>query len=268
VNGLDLIFVSHFQFASTGYYSIATSLLNVVATLNGAIFSALIPATSVLHANQQYREIGQIVIRTTRYGLYVLVVAVLPFFLLGRVALGIWLGDDYAVHTLPLLLVLLCASIIRFSGNPYSVAMLGTGQHRHNTVGPFVEGFINVAASIGFAEKYGAIGVAYGTLVGSVAGMACHIFYNVPRTRDIQMSVSEYGFAGLIAPLARLLPMTFVALLPGMHAMGWLSLPWAIAAGVILSMTTVYLVVQLEGWQGRVVGMSAALRRAVKPYDT
>ena len=253
VNGLDLVFVSHFDFNSTGYYAIATNLNNFVALLNGSIFNAMLPAIAVMHARKQFREIGQMVLKTTRYGVYGLVVACLPFFLVGRPLLRLWVGAQYADNTFPILVVLLCSCIVRWSGNPYAVAMMGTSQHRHNAVGTMIEGCVNVVVSLWSAHTFGAIGVAYGTLVGSFAGLLCHIYYNIPRTNEIQMSIKDYSLAGLFWPAMRVAPLALLCVLGPMHAHHLISTLATVALSSSLIIGSLFVILRHEGWPPQLV---------------
>jgi O-antigen/teichoic acid export membrane protein len=248
ISGLDLIFVTHYQFSATGYYAIASNLLNFIATLNGAIFSALIPATAVLHSRGEFRELGRVVVRSTRIGIYILLLAGLPFLVAGRPLLRLWIGAQYAENTLPLLYVLLVANIVRLSGNAYAVAMMGTNQHRQNIFGTMAEGIVNVVASILLARSFGAIGVAGGTMIGAAVGLLIHVFYNVRRTREIDMSVAEYGLQGLLSPALLSVPLLLTSLLPLAVARGMLAVPVAVAIGMPLAAISAVLIVRHESW--------------------
>jgi hypothetical protein len=59
---------------------------------------------------------------------------------------------------------------------------------------------------------FGAIGVAVGTLVGSVFSIAAHVFYSIPRTQQtIRLSRSTYVFYGVGVPLAVTAPLIALA---------------------------------------------------------
>jgi Na+-driven multidrug efflux pump len=92
-------------------------------------------------------------------------------------------GQQYADEGHRLLILLMAANIIRLAGMTYSVVLVASAQQRLVTLSPLMEGFTNVFASIVLGMKFGAIGVAAGTLIGGVVGMLGHIVYNMPRTR-------------------------------------------------------------------------------------
>jgi O-antigen/teichoic acid export membrane protein len=214
VNGLDLAFAGYFDFNAVGSYSIAVSMMNIAGTANGAIFAALVPAVALVHERGQFRELGRIVLRATRFGLYGLIALVVPILAFGRQALSLWIAPSYAAQTYPLLAVLLVACVIRYSGNPYAQTMLGTAQHRHYGPGILVEGCVNVITSILLAQRLGALGIALGTLCGAVVGFLWLVLYNIPRSSEIQMSRIEYLSSLRYALLATLpylciLPLAF-----------------------------------------------------------
>jgi O-antigen/teichoic acid export membrane protein len=238
VSGLDVALVGHFEFRATGSYAIATSVVNLLGALSGAVFGAMLPAASVIHTRGEFRKLGLIVLRTTRYGIYFLAFSIFPILVAGPFLLKKWLNAEYAAQTLPFLVVLLAANAIRLAGYPYSVVMIGSGQHKHNVIGPFAEGFVNLFASILLAMRMGAIGVALGTLLGSFVGVAFHIFYNLPRTREIEMSRSEYAIGGLLFPFVRMLPLFLCGIVAFEFPRRGVSLPATIATIVGLTLSS------------------------------
>jgi hypothetical protein len=76
------------------------------------------------------------------------------------------------------------------------------------TVSPLIEGFTNVFASIVLGMKFGAIGVAAGTLIGGIVGMLGHIVYDMPRTRkEIAFNVRSFLFSAVGLPVLTATPL-------------------------------------------------------------
>jgi len=59
ISGLDLSIVGIFDYKMTAYYAIAATLANFVAQAQGAIFSALLPASAVLGARGDGERLGE-----------------------------------------------------------------------------------------------------------------------------------------------------------------------------------------------------------------
>jgi O-antigen/teichoic acid export membrane protein len=210
ISGLDLTVVGIFDYKSTAYYAIAATLSTFVAQAHGAVFSALLPASAVLTARQDSHQLGALLLTSTRYGVLLLLAISVPLLVGGHFIIMHWAGADYAEHSTVILMVLLTANIIRLTCLPYATLLLGTGQQGKAMVSPIAEGVTNLVASIIGAVTLGALGVAVGTLIGSVVGVAFHLFYNVPRTSLISINRRQLIKQGLLRPLSCVLPFLFI----------------------------------------------------------
>ena len=241
VYGLDLILVGYVEFNALGAYSIANTLVMFVAGLNGAVFSAMISPAAALHARHEHEQLGRLVIRSTRLGMYLTALTGLPLIVFGGLILSHWVKAAYAGPALPILQILTAANIIRLTANPYSVAVLGTAQQRLIYISPLVEGLTNLVASIVLGMRFGALGIAAGTLVGSIIGLLWTIFYSVPRTNEVGITLGEYVFSGVLKGFAVLLPVLLATALSGV--LPKLAGLVTIAAGLLL---TSYLIISRE----------------------
>ena len=101
-----------------------------------------------------------------------------------------------------ILAVLIVANIIRLIGAPYSIVLIAAGQQSYIKVSPLSEGITNLLASVVLGLHYGAIGVALGTLIGSVVSIGSHLWYSMPRTRlAIDFSQRQFVVSGVLLPL-------------------------------------------------------------------
>jgi O-antigen/teichoic acid export membrane protein len=140
-------------------------------------------------------------ITATRYGAFLLLLTGLPLVLAANRILTLWVGPVYGVRGTRILEVLVVANMIRLSLTPYAVTLIGTGQQRLVMFIPLLEGFSNLLLSVVLGYSYGAIGVAIGTLGGSLIALIGNLYYNMPRTNDIQFEVHEYLRDGILRPL-------------------------------------------------------------------
>jgi O-antigen/teichoic acid export membrane protein len=217
VTGLDLTVVGIFDFGAVPYYAVAASLTTFISGLQNAVFTTLIPSTAVLHARGESSALSRLLLTSTRYGSFILLLCGLPLIFWAKPLLSLWVGPSYATAAAPLVIVLVVANMIRLSATPYSVLLIGTGQQRLVTLSPFAEGATNVVASIVGCYFFGAIGVAVGTLVGTLVGVGMNVFYNMRRTTEIQVSRREYANAAAIRPLVCVLPL-FGRYVPGLRS--------------------------------------------------
>jgi O-antigen/teichoic acid export membrane protein len=213
VSGLDVLLVGYYQFEAVAYYAVAATLITFLAGLQNAVVGVMVPSTAALHARRDFDGLGRGLITATRYGFFLLLLTGLPLLLAAKGVLTLWVGASYAEHGARILRVLVAANIIRLSAAPYVMTLIGTGQQRLVTITPLLEGFCNVFASVIGGYLFGAMGVAIGTLVGSLAGMGGHFVYNMPRTREIEFSVSDYLRDGMLRPAICAIPLIACAIM-------------------------------------------------------
>jgi O-antigen/teichoic acid export membrane protein len=211
VMGIDTTLVGIFDFGSLAYYGVAASLITFITGLQSSIFNTLIPAAAVLSAQGDSKRLGNLLISTTRYGMFILLLSGLPLIAFAKIFLSNWLGISYVENTTALLQILLAANIIRLSAIPYSTLLIGTGQQRLVLLSPLLEGFSNFFFSIIFGIQFGATGVAAGTLMGAIVGVSLHYFYNMSRTKSIDFKRNVFLLDGLIRPLICTFPLLFLA---------------------------------------------------------
>jgi O-antigen/teichoic acid export membrane protein len=185
ISGLDVTIVGHYDFKRTGYYSIATLPNNLMLMILSAALGPLLPATSALSTKRTPKELGQLLARTTRYTTILLLLTGLTLLVGGYPILKLWVGTEYAQHCLPLLRILVLANILRNLCLPYATMVIAVGRQRAATASAISEAVVNLGSSIYFASRLGALGVAYGTLLGAAVGIAMHFILSMRYTYGI-----------------------------------------------------------------------------------
>jgi O-antigen/teichoic acid export membrane protein len=211
VTGLDLSIVGYYRFNEVAYYAIAATVVTFLGGFYNAIMSPLMPAAAVLHARGDSRELGNMVMVTTRYGMLLLLAAGLPLIVSAHLILRVWVGGDYASHTTSIVQILVAATIIRLCVTPYTVAMIGSGEQRLIILTPILEGVSNLVCSLVAGYFLGALGVALGTLIGAIVGVLGMLFYNMRRTTAIQLTRLEYIKNSLFRPVLCVAPLIILS---------------------------------------------------------
>jgi O-antigen/teichoic acid export membrane protein len=207
VAGVDLILVGVFQYQEVAYYAVAATLIMFLAGLQGAIFNALLPSSAALHARGKSGALGRMLVTSTRYGTFLLFVTGIPLLLWTADILRIWVGPVYAAHAVIYLRILVIANMVRLSATPYSVLLMGTAQQKLAMSSPIIEGATNLVASVIGGHWFGALGIAVGTLIGSIIGVFIHFARNLKRTTEIQISTGEFLRNGLLGPVVCVVPL-------------------------------------------------------------
>lgn len=230
VTGLDLTIVGIYRFSEVGYYAVAATVVTFLAGIFGAIFGAMGSPAAVIHARGDRAGLGRLVVVATRFGTILLLATGLPLILFANWLFRIWVGPVYALHASILLQVLVAANIIRICLTPYVLAMIGSGEQRRVILVPILEGVTNLAFSLVLARSLGALGVALGTLVGAIVGVAGNFFYNMRRTTAIELHVGDYFRDSILRPCLCVFPVLLVAL-------SWRTLPSELVRDVCAAIT-------------------------------
>lgn len=209
ISGLDTTIVGHFDFKATGFYAVAASLTNFVILTAGAVFGPLLPAVSQLSALEDHAGVASLTLRSTRFCAALLVLTGLPLLLYGYPILSLWVGADYARHSVLFVEILTVANMIRLCMLPYAVSLAGNGLQRYGWTSAIGEAAVNFGLSIALSYRFGAIGAAVGTLVGGAFGVGLHFFYTMRHTQTaIPVLRAEFFIRGLSRPLACAVPLS------------------------------------------------------------
>ena len=238
ITGIDVTVVGHYAFAEVAFYSIAAAPTTLILTVIGALLGPLLPAASALSIERSPREMGAILLRTTRYSTLILLATGLPLMMAGYELLRLWVGQDYALHSIRFLQILLLANILRNLCGPYATMVVALSRQRAATAAAITEAVVNLASSIWLARHYGAVGVALGTLIGSTASIAMlfgismgytQVNFAIPRLRLLAGGIVRPAW--MAVPSALLLPMWWRTGPPDLRPALWIG--WAIATGLL-----------------------------------
>ncbi|WP_339385072.1 MATE family efflux transporter [Calothrix sp. FACHB-168] len=207
VSGIDTTIVGIFDFKAVAYFAVVATLVNLITGLQNAIFSTLLPIAAVMDAKADATQLGKLLVTSTRYGIFLLLISGMPLILGAKFFLTLWVGQDYAEHGAVVLQLLIIANIIRLSATPYVTLLIGTGQQNLVIISPILEGLSNLISSLVLGSLIGYVGVALGTFVGGIVGVAGNILYNMRRTQRILLSRKNYLLNGLLRPLVCIIPL-------------------------------------------------------------
>jgi O-antigen/teichoic acid export membrane protein len=207
ITGLDVTIVGRYDFSQTGFYSIATLPTNFIISILGAALGPFLPTASALSTQRTPGEMGDLLSRTTRYSSILLLAGGLPLVVGAYPILRLWVGSDYALHTIGYLRILMLANILRCFCAPYATMVVATSRQRVATASAITEGLVNLISSILFASRLGARGVALGTLLGSFASVAMHFGVSMHYTQEnFAISRLRLFWNGLLRPTVIAIP--------------------------------------------------------------
>ncbi|MBL6854342.1 MAG: polysaccharide biosynthesis C-terminal domain-containing protein [Alphaproteobacteria bacterium] len=214
ISGIDTTIVGIFNFREIAPYGVAITAVSFLAGIVQAMMAPLTQVFARLHARG---ETGSIVttLHTTSFASTALLFAMALWLIaLARPIFDIWVGPSIAAQAVPLFDVLLVAIAIRYSATSFTNYLVATGQQRKVMVTPVIEGLTNLIASVVGAYFLGALGVALGTLIGSLAGIGANCFHNFPRTLPRPSMRNDLIGSNLIKPVLCAVPLVAATALP------------------------------------------------------
>lgn len=211
VSGLDLVLVARFDFAAVGAFAIAAGLANLLQGAQTVVMNAFLPVAAALDAKGDRPALIRLLLRTTRWNLLSLGGVLAMYVLVGRPIVSAYVGSAYVDEVSAILTILLLAATIRLSMLPFNIVVLATGDHRRIILSPVLEGVSNLLASAFLGWHFGAVGIAWGTVVGGVVGVAFHLGLNLPRSVRLGLGLKTFASEALLPAVAALLPLILVA---------------------------------------------------------
>ena len=207
VSGLDVTIVGHYDYTQTAYYAIAVLPTNMMLLIISSVIGPMMPASSALSTQRTPAEMGGILVAATRYSLIVLFLVALPVIVCGYPLLKLWLGADYALHSLGYLRILIVANVLRNVCLPYSTMVIGTGEQQSATIAAVAEAIVNLVSSVLLAKILGAAGVAYGTLIGACVSVFLHFTLSMRATNEtLRISRKQLFLEAIATPGIALIP--------------------------------------------------------------
>lgn len=213
VNGIDLVVVGHFDFQKVSAYSLAITAVTILIGILQAVLSPLIAIGAKMYANPDTRQnMPALLIRSTQYSMLMMGAALIGLLMFGQWAIGLWVPVVYVHDVNMLLMVLLAANVIRNSAAPYAMLLVATGLQKYVLSPAILEAAVNLIASLLLVQRYGAVGVALGTLVGGIVGVCANFWISFSRTRELVPCTTNYILRGLLLPL---MPIVIICALVG-----------------------------------------------------
>jgi O-antigen/teichoic acid export membrane protein len=206
VSGLDILIVGIFDYGSVVYYTLATSITNLAVNLHSSIFTVMLPVATIVNARDELDRLGEIFISTVKCSTILLIAMTIFVIEGGDFFLKLWVGENYALHTISILMTLMIANSIRLIGWPYVITVLAVAQQNLIIISPLIEGSVNFIISVFLVKQFGAIGAAIGTAIGGFVGVVYHFSYNLPRTNRIKVKPYNLAVESVFKPIAAITP--------------------------------------------------------------
>ncbi len=180
--GLDTTIVSRLDFSAVAPCAAAAGMASVVTAVYSSALAPLVPLAARLSAARERQRLAHTFVKVVRLGGIGVAALCCLGVLVAAPVFRIWIGGATAHEGIPFLELLIAANGIHLLMQPYPALVFGTAEHRRVQFQPLVEGVVNVGVSIVLGIEIGPVGVALGTLVGSVVGVAVYLVVSIPQT--------------------------------------------------------------------------------------
>ncbi len=186
-------------FVSAGavtFFTIAGGLIEyarqVVAALGGILFSL----ASSLEAQGQQTELRRLLIQGTRATVLVGLPIQAALFFGGHTFIALWVGPEYAAISGRVLQILLVAQVFAIANYTSFNVVCGLNKHKPVALMGLAEAAANLVVSIVLVRQIGLEGVAWGTVIPS---MAIHLLF-WPRyiCKTLEMPIVDYVWGAWI----------------------------------------------------------------------
>lgn len=154
--------------AAVTFYSVGMTLPDQLRSALGNITNLFAPLAAQMDALSETESLRNLFFRGPRITLVFAFAGFGAFLILGPSFLGIWMGQAFLVRSAPVLRVLATEVIFFAMMSTCGQVLYGMARHRMNAWLSLSQAFANLVLSIALIHWFGAVGVAWGTLIPAI----------------------------------------------------------------------------------------------------
>jgi len=181
ITGIDLFVVRALDSSEVGRYAIALPILAIPTGVVTAATTAWLPrlarAETSVEGGRDSALAGTTIITAA------LALGAVPLIGHAKEIVRLWAGSGRVGSAPTYLQLLYLAFCLRFVFLPWTMLSVVRGEQGRIVVGPLAEAAANLGASVLLGMWLGALGVAYGTLLGALVAGVIHLSWAIPRTQ-------------------------------------------------------------------------------------
>ncbi len=179
VSRLDVVVVGRVDPTRLGVYGLGLAVATLLPGFHSAMVVTVVPTISRIVAEGR-DPVPWVYTFSRKVNILLAGATVLGVFFSN--ILSTWLvAAEIRSSFVRLTAVLLVANWLRLSCAIYASTLIALGKHTMIRLSPLTEAFTNFSLSVLLGWRYGAYGVAFGTLAGSAVSVLLHLLYNMRR---------------------------------------------------------------------------------------
>ncbi|MEO8099713.1 MAG: oligosaccharide flippase family protein [Acidobacteriota bacterium] len=232
------LLIGHFQQAVfVGFYALPVRLLQYTVEMVARIGTVTNSNAAALSARNDQRGLGELAIFSNRYCLTCFVPIAIFLGVYGPQLFDLWVGEEFAKNSAPILPVLLLGSMIAIVGQ-YSSTMLlqGLAKHQIYARGLILEAILGVITMWFVIPVYGLMGAAWVSSIFMIANRCLFISWLTSR----MVGMSFGGFLSSVYASALLTAVPVLAAAWGLHSTILPGTSWAQLASAGLLIAAAY----------------------------
>ncbi|WP_445776042.1 flippase [Shewanella sp.] len=201
ISGIGIFVVSIYDFDNLPYFVLAMTMVNAVVGLLGAVVNPIIQPIVKLNEANNKKAVDELVISLSMMFSLTIFLGVNVSNYISLPILQLWVGHNNGELANQYFNYLLVAFSIRMVVAPYGMKLVANAQQLKIAHFPVFEGVLNFLLSILLVKRFGAVGIAYSTILSALVIM---FVYSVKYSKEIvlEKSVLKLYFSFLIMPLA------------------------------------------------------------------
>ncbi len=212
------------------WFAIALRLVEFAKALLRSATTTLTPAISSLEASGNMDAIRRVLLKGTRWVLYLILPVHIGLVVFGKPFLTIWLGSpEYAMRCYPALVILSATLSLVVAQSVASRILYGMGFLKRFAVAALIEAVFNLSLSLLLVQSLGIVGIAWACAIPNL--LFCLVVIAC-ACQTLNVGWRAYLVETWLRPL-------LIALLPlaiwlgSWKVVGWSSLALAIGAGLL-----------------------------------
>lgn len=196
------------------FYAIGANLVLQLKALVLSMTKVFNPAASEFSAQNQDDKVQSLLIKGTKFSLYLVLPIGLGFVIFGKPFITLWMGEKYQISA-KVLTILMIPQFFALAQLTAGAILNGLAKHKVNAFVACAEAAANLGLSILLVRYYGIIGVALGTCITLLLTQI--FFLPVYTCHVLKLPLLKYFRNAFLPPIIIALPYT--ALLLSLNAM-------------------------------------------------
>jgi len=186
------------------FYAIGGNLAEYARTLVAGISQTMTPLASSAEAKEDRALMEKIVLLGSRAGTMVVLPIALTLMIRGSSFIGLWMGTQYADLSGAVIRILSLTLVFWAANSVTGGTLLGLSKHKPIVPMILTEGVCNLALSIFLVRRMGIVGVAWGTVIPSMA--STFLFWPWYIRRALRIHPLTYAISAWLRPLLAVAP--------------------------------------------------------------